>query len=138
VRQTRDHSALVSRRVRLSDTGLGGRFGSIGYTPRPRFPAPDFLSDPQALHADSSVAPARVLRLKRGEDRRLAAGRLRVFSNEIDTASTPLTAFDVDAAAQLRTSRDALLGSVCVIAHALICARILSRDAAQPVDRALI
>jgi len=96
------------------------------------------MSDPQALHADSSDAPARVLRLKRGEDRRLAAGHLWVFSNEIDTASTPLTAFDVGAVAELRTSRDAFLGYVCVNPHALICARILSRDAAQPVDRALI
>ncbi|TLY64901.1 MAG: class I SAM-dependent rRNA methyltransferase [Gammaproteobacteria bacterium] len=96
------------------------------------------MSDPQALHADSSDAPARVLRLKRREERRLAAGHLWVFSNEIDTASTPLTAFDVGAVAELRTSRDAFLGYVCVNPHALICARILSRDAAQPVDRALI
>src|SRR5207302_1161464 len=81
---------------------------------------------------------ARVLRLKRREERRLAAGHLWVFSNEIDTASTPLTAFDVGAVAELRTSRDAFLGYVCVNPHALICARILSRDAAQPVDRALI
>jgi 23S rRNA (cytosine1962-C5)-methyltransferase len=79
-----------------------------------------------------------VLRLKRGEERRLAAGHLWVFSNEIDTASTPLTAFGVGALAELRTSRDAFLGHVYVNPHALICARILSRDAAQPVDRALI
>src|SRR5207248_204978 len=46
--------------------------------------------------------------------------------------------FDVGAVAELRTSRDAFLGYVCVNPHALICARILSRDAAQPVDRALI
>ena len=31
------------------------------------------------------------LRLKRGEDRRISAGHLWVFSNEVDTARTPLT-----------------------------------------------
>ena len=96
------------------------------------------MSDPQALHADSADAPARVLRLKRGEERRLAAGHVWVFSNEIDTGSTPLTAFAPGAVAQLRTQRDAFVGYACVNPHALICARILSRDEARPVDGVLI
>jgi 23S rRNA (cytosine1962-C5)-methyltransferase len=96
------------------------------------------MSDPQALHADSVDAPARVLRLKRGEDRRLAAGHLWVFSNEIDTDATPLTAFAPGALAELRTQRDVFVGYVCVNPHALICARILSRDEARPVDGVLI
>lgn len=79
-----------------------------------------------------------VLRLKRGEDRRLASGHLWVFSNEIDTDATPLTAFAPGAIAELRSHREAFVGYVCVNPHALICARILSRDAAQPVDAALI
>jgi 23S rRNA (cytosine1962-C5)-methyltransferase len=79
-----------------------------------------------------------VLRLKRGEDRRLASGHLWVFSNEIDTDSTPLTAFAPGAIAELRSHRDAFIGFACVNPHALICARILSRDPAQPVDAALI
>jgi 23S rRNA (cytosine1962-C5)-methyltransferase len=79
-----------------------------------------------------------VLRLKRGEDRRLASGHLWVFSNEIDTDGTPLTAFAPGAIAELRSHREAFIGYVCVNPHALICARILSRDAAQPVDAALI
>jgi len=79
-----------------------------------------------------------VLRLKRGEERRLAAGHVWVFSNEIDTGSTPLTAFAPGAVAQLRTQRDAFVGYACVNPHALICARILSRDEARPVDGVLI
>jgi 23S rRNA (cytosine1962-C5)-methyltransferase len=79
-----------------------------------------------------------VLLLKRGEDRRLASGHLWVFSNEIDTAATPLTAFAPGAIAELRSHRDAFIGFACVNPHALICARILSRDAAQPVDAALL
>ncbi|HEU4589836.1 MAG TPA: RlmI/RlmK family 23S rRNA methyltransferase, partial [Steroidobacteraceae bacterium] len=35
-----------------------------------------------------------VLKLKRGEDRRLRAGHLWIFSNEVDTAATPLTQFE--------------------------------------------
>ncbi len=34
------------------------------------------------------------LRLKRNEDRRLHAGHLWVFSNEVDTQQTPLTKFE--------------------------------------------
>jgi len=79
-----------------------------------------------------------VLRLRRGEERRLGGGHLWVFSNEIDTERTPLSAFTPGALAQLRTFKDAFAGFVCVNPHALICARILSRDAAQPVTEALL
>jgi 23S rRNA (cytosine1962-C5)-methyltransferase len=85
-----------------------------------------------------SETSARVLMLKRGEERRLAAGHLWVFSNEVDTARTPLTAFQPGELAQLRTHRGAFLGHVYVNPHALICARILSRLADEPVDAALI
>jgi 23S rRNA (cytosine1962-C5)-methyltransferase len=79
-----------------------------------------------------------VLRLKRGEDRRLAAGHLWVFSNEIDTERTPLVGFEPGALAELRTHRDAFMGYAYVNPHALICARILSRDIRRPVDEPLI
>jgi 23S rRNA (cytosine1962-C5)-methyltransferase len=93
------------------------------------------MSSPAVFEADLSV---RVLRLKRGEDRRLAAGHLWVFSNEVDTDSTPLAAFTAGEVAQVRSQRDAFIGYACVNPHALICARILSRDEAQPVTAALI
>ncbi|HLJ38148.1 MAG TPA: class I SAM-dependent rRNA methyltransferase [Steroidobacteraceae bacterium] len=76
--------------------------------------------------------------LKRGEERRLAAGHPWVFSNEVDTERSPLSAFLPGALAELRTHRDAFVGYAYVNPHALICARIVSRDAAHPVDRALI
>jgi 23S rRNA (cytosine1962-C5)-methyltransferase len=96
------------------------------------------MSQPEALPNAPVDASARVLRLKRGEERRLAAGHLWVFSNEVDTASTSLTAFAPGTLAELRSYRDAFLGYVCVNPHALICARILSRDATQPVGAELI
>jgi 23S rRNA (cytosine1962-C5)-methyltransferase len=95
------------------------------------------MVDPKLAEADSAVTAdhaALVLRLKRGEERRLTGGHLWVFSNEVDTDRTPLGAFGPGTLAQLRSSRDAFLGTVYVNPHALICARVLSRDAAQPVD----
>ena len=96
----------------------------------------------QVHSKSSSLEPvlrtAPVLRLKRGEDRRLSGGHLWVFSNEIDTDTTPLADFEPGALAVLRTHRDAFMGYVCVNPHALICARILSRDIDRPVDVALI
>src|SRR5215475_4092316 len=88
------------------------------------------------ISKDESTAP--LLRLKRGEERRLVAGHMWVFSNEIDTASTPLTDFEPGAIAELRTARDAFIGYVSVNPHSLICARILSRQADQPVDQPLL
>jgi 23S rRNA (cytosine1962-C5)-methyltransferase len=85
-----------------------------------------------------SEAGARVLTLKRGEERRLLAGHLWVFSNEVDTARTPLTAFQPGELARLYTHRGAFLGHAYVNPHALICARILSRQADQPADAALL
>lgn len=79
-----------------------------------------------------------VLRLKRGEDRRIRAGHLWIFSNEVDTAATPLTSFAPGAVAEVHSDRDQFLGHAYVNPHALICARIVGRDAAHPLDRSLI
>ena len=81
---------------------------------------------------------ARSLVLKRGEERRLAAGHPWVFSNEIDTGHSPLSAFAPGELATISTHRGDFVGYAYVNPHALICARILSREAAHPVDRALI
>jgi 23S rRNA (cytosine1962-C5)-methyltransferase len=81
---------------------------------------------------------AKELRLKRGEERRLSSGHLWVFSNEIDSDTTPLAAFAPGDLAQIKSQRGQFLGHAYVNPHALICARILSRDAAHPIDRALL
>ena len=79
----------------------------------------------------------RVLRLKRGEDRRIAAGHPWVFSNEV-ADSTPLKAFQPGERAQIESHRGQFLGYGYVNPHALICARLLSRSAAHPLDYTLI
>ena len=59
-------------------------------------------------------------------------GTLWVFSNEIDTARSPLGAFVPGALAELTTHRGAFVGYAYVNPHALICARILSRRGRAP------
>ncbi len=78
------------------------------------------------------------LRLRRGEERRLKAGHLWVFSNEVDNEATPLTGFAAGAVARVVSDRDAFLGYAYVNPHALICARILSRSPQHLPDRSLI
>lgn len=79
-----------------------------------------------------------VLKLKRGEDRRLRAGHLWIFSNEVDTAATPLTQFSPGDAVQVHSDRDQFLGHAYVNPRTLIAARIVGRDAAAPLDVSLI
>ena len=78
------------------------------------------------------------LRLKRGEDRRLSAGHLWVFSNEVDTARTPLPDFEPGALCRVVSDRDKFLGYAYVNPHSLICARILGRDPEYPPNKSLI
>ena len=82
-------------------------------------------------------APAKLC-LKRGEERRLIAGHPWVFSNEVDTERTPLAAFAPGDLATVQSGRDRFLGHAYVNPHALICARILSRDARQPIGAELL
>jgi len=66
------------------------------------------------------------LRLKRNEDRRLQAGHLWVFSNEVDIQQTPLTRFESGALVRVIAHNDRALGLAYVNPQALICARLLS------------
>lgn len=92
-------------------------------------------SSPEAP-ADPSSLP--VLKLRHGEDRRLNAGHLWVFSNEVDTARTPLTALSAGDLVRLHNDRDRFLGYAYVNPHSLIAARIVGRDPEFPVDKSLI
>jgi 23S rRNA (cytosine1962-C5)-methyltransferase len=85
-----------------------------------------------------AAADVPVLRLKRGEDRRLTAGHLWVFSNEVDTAATPLTRFQPGDPVQVHSDRHRFLGYGYVNPQSLIAARLLSRNPHQPVDQSLL
>jgi 23S rRNA (cytosine1962-C5)-methyltransferase len=65
------------------------------------------------------------LRLKRNEDRRLQAGHLWIFSNEVDTQQTPLNKFSAGALVRVLAHNDRALGLAYVNPQSLICARLL-------------
>jgi 23S rRNA (cytosine1962-C5)-methyltransferase len=88
-----------------------------------------------SVSAEGGLPP---LRLRRGEDRRLRAGHLWVFSNEIDNEATPLLDFKTGELARVLSDREQFLGYAYVNPHALICARILSRTQVHPPDRSLL
>ena len=78
------------------------------------------------------------LRLKPREERRIAGGHLWIFSNEVDTARTPLTAFEPGALCRVLAGNDRFLGFAYVNPHALICARILGRDPGLAPGKSLL
>jgi 23S rRNA (cytosine1962-C5)-methyltransferase len=65
------------------------------------------------------------LRLKRNEDRRLHAGHLWVFSNEVETSQTALTKFKPGELVRVLTHNDKALGLAYVNPKSLISARML-------------
>ena len=90
------------------------------------------------MDASPNTSQLPALHLKRGEDRRLSAGHLWVFSNEVDTDRTPLSAFAPGDHVRIVSDRDKFLGYGYVNPHSLICARILSRDVAHPPSKSLL
>jgi len=73
-----------------------------------------------------SAAQLPALRLKRNEDRRLNAGHLWIFSNEVDTQQTALNKFKPGDYARVLAHNDKALGLAYVNPQSLICARLLS------------
>ena len=72
-----------------------------------------------------AAAQLPALRLKRNEDRRLHAGHLWVFSNEVDTQQTPLTKFEPGELVRVLAHNDRALGVAYVNPQSLISARLL-------------
>jgi 23S rRNA (cytosine1962-C5)-methyltransferase len=76
--------------------------------------------------SDSShAAELPALRLKRNEDRRLNAGHLWIFSNEVDTDQTPLPKFEPGELVRVLAHNDRALGLAYVNPKSLISARML-------------
>lgn len=76
--------------------------------------------------------------LKKGEERRIRAGHLWVFSNEVDTRTTPLKAFEPGSCANLKDARGNTLGTVYVNPASLIAARLISRKPNTPLNTNLL
>lgn len=76
--------------------------------------------------------------LKRDEERRLQAGHLWIFSNEVDVVKSPLTAFEPGAHVEVHSSQGRFLGYAYVNPKTLISARLLSRDPDHPPGKSLL
>ncbi|TVM07765.1 MAG: class I SAM-dependent rRNA methyltransferase [Halomonas sp.] len=77
------------------------------------------------------------LRLNKNAERRLKAGHLWIYSNEVDVKETPLKNFTGGESAIVEESNGRALGVAYVNPHSLICARIMSRDPSMRLDRSL-
>lgn len=78
------------------------------------------------------------LRLKKHEDKRLRAGHVWVFSNEVDTAATPLPAFEAGQPVEFQDHAGKSLGTGYVNPHSLICGRLVSRDSNYLLNKSLL
>lgn len=92
--------------------------------------------DPASGSATPDSAGARLpeLRLRKREERRLRAGHLWVFSNEVDTRATPLTDFTPGENVAVVSASGRFLGYGYVNPRSLISVRLLSRRAAELPD----
>lgn len=79
-----------------------------------------------------------VLTLRKGEERRLAAGHLWIFSNEVDVAKSPLTSFAPGDCVRVESALGRPLGSAYVNPGALIAGRVYCQDATRPLDAELL
>ncbi len=78
------------------------------------------------------------LRLRKDEDRRLRAGHLWVYSNEIDVEATPLRDFQPGQPVAIQAGNGKTLGTGYINPHALLCARLVSRDLDHPLSPSLL
>ncbi|WP_300270248.1 class I SAM-dependent rRNA methyltransferase [Halomonas sp.] len=78
------------------------------------------------------------LRLKKHADRRLKVGHLWLYSNEIDTDATPLKGLAPGTQVVVEAANGKAMGVAYVNPHSLICARLVSRDPKQRLDRSLL
>ncbi len=80
----------------------------------------------------------RVLRLRAKADRRLRAGHLWIYSNEVDTAATPLTLFEAGEQVVVENAAGKSMGVAYVNPNTLICGRIVSRDSKYSLNKSLL
>jgi len=78
-----------------------------------------------------------ILRLKKGEDRRLREGHLWIYSNEIDTRVSNLKQFKPGTEVIVENANQTTLGLAYINPHSLISARLFSRHLNDHLDTPL-
>lgn len=79
----------------------------------------------------------KTLRLKKSEDRRIRSGHPWIFSNEIDTKTTPLKNFSPGEEVFVEAHDKTILGVAYVNPHSLIAGRLFTRDQNERLDKNL-
>ncbi len=109
------------------------------YHTQAAMPAPLWAT---TCHGRNKDQPQRMnhpkLQLKKNEDRRLRAGHLWIFSNEVDTGATPLTGLETGSLVDVVARNGRPLGTAVVNPHSLICARLIGRATGMVLDKSLI
>ncbi|MBU2706311.1 class I SAM-dependent rRNA methyltransferase [Zooshikella marina] len=79
-----------------------------------------------------------LVRLKAKADRRLRAGHIWIFSNEVDTKITPLGQFQPGEQVVVENAAGKPLGIAYINPNTLICGRLISRDVQYKLDKSLL
>jgi len=79
-----------------------------------------------------------ILRLGKNHDRRLRVGHLWIYSNEIDTAATPLKGFEPGQVVDIENAQGKWQGLGYVNPNSLICARLVTRNRGIALDGSLL
>ena len=77
------------------------------------------------------------LLLRKDQERRLIAGHCWIYSNEVDTAATPLRDLAPGQPVAILSDHERWIGHGYVNPHSLICARLVSRERSRPLSPAL-
>ncbi|BHH86181.1 class I SAM-dependent rRNA methyltransferase [Desulforhopalus sp. 52FAK] len=77
------------------------------------------------------------LQLKKNEDRRLRAGHLWIYSNEVNSQETPLKQFTPGEQVRVESHDGRTIGTAYINPKSLICARLVSRKVEQ-LDQSLL
>lgn len=72
--------------------------------------------------------------LKKFEEKRVLSGHLWIYSNEIDTQKSPLKNFKAGELIIIQSASGKALGIGYINPHALLCARLLTRDISQEIN----
>ena len=78
------------------------------------------------------------LYLRKGAERRVRAGHLWIYSNEVDSQRSSLGGFASGDCVLVRSAGGELLGSAWMEPGSLICARLYAPRSEQPFDRGLV
>jgi len=72
--------------------------------------------------------------LKKNEERRLLAGHLWIYSNEIDPKFSPLKKFTPGEIVEIKTASHRILGSGYINPNTLLCARLLTSNPQEEIN----